>query len=107
MGSDTYTSVPLDDGLEGYGSATETWQRSPRLERAMRGAFVSLLTVVVFLLGFAAGDRYGRTAKAVVAVGESNNNGTLSSPQPGAAAFVPDSESSLQPAGFGEKTEGE
>lgn len=66
----------------------------------MRVAFLSLLTIVVFLLGFAAGDRYGQTVKAVVSVGgqksaaaeggKSDNN-TLLPPQ----AFVPDCESRL------------
>jgi hypothetical protein len=103
MGNDTYTSVPLDDGPEARGAA-EKRHRSPRLERAMRVAFLSLLTVVIFLLGFAAGDRYGRTVKAVMSVGgnkdaavegSGSNNGTLLPPQ----AFVPDCESNLICAG--------
>lgn len=94
MGNDTYTSVPLDDDGP---YAPEKRQRSPRLEKAMRWAFISLFTVVVFLLGFAAGDRYGQTVKAAVSIGgpeavaeggESGNNATLLSPQ----AFVPDCE---------------
>ena len=101
MGNDTYTSVPLDDGPEGYvlGAAGKR-QRPLRLEKKMQVAFLSLLTVVVFLLGFAAGDRYGQTVKAVVSAGGSkeaavadgeSNNGTLLPPQ----AFVPDCKSTL------------
>ncbi|POS81183.1 hypothetical protein DHEL01_v200394 [Diaporthe helianthi] len=95
MGNDTYTSVPLDDGPEAYAlGAAEKRLRSPRLEKTMRVAFLSFLTVIVFLLGFTAGDRYGKTVKAVVspngrkeaAVAGSENNGTLLSPK----TFVPD-----------------
>lgn len=107
MGNDTYTSVPLDDdGPYVLGSADKR-RRSPRLERTMKWACISLFTIVVFLLGFTAGDRYGQTVKAAVSVGgqpeaaveggESGNNGTLSSPQ----GFVPDCESSLIYAGSG------
>lgn len=101
MGNDTYTSVPLDDGPEGYAvGAAGKRQRSPRLEKTMRVAVLSLLTIVVFLLGFAAGDRYGQTVKAVVSAGGSkeaavaggeSNNVTLLPPQ----AFVPDCELTL------------
>ena len=96
MGNDTYTSVPLDDGPESY--ALEKRQRPPRLEKAMRVATLSLISIVVFLLGFAAGDRYGQTVRTAVSVGdnketavaggESGKNGTLLPPQ----AFVPDCE---------------
>lgn len=101
MGNDTYTSVPLDDDGSYALGAAEKRQRPPRLEKAMRVAFLSLLTIVVFLLGFAAGDRYGQTVKSAVSPskaeaavegGESGSNGTLLSPQ----AFVPDCESSLE-----------
>lgn len=104
MGNDTYTSVPLDD--DGPWRVAEKRQRPPRLEKAMRVAFLSLLTIVIFLLGFAAGDRYGKTVKSAVSAskpeaaaegGDSNSNGTLLSPQ----AFVPDCESSLKYLGPG------
>lgn len=105
MGNDTYTSVPLDDdGPYVLGSADKR-RRSPRLERTMRVACISLVTIVVFLLGFAAGDRYGQTVKAAVSVGgqpeavveggDSDRNGTLLSPQ----AFVPDCESIIKNLG--------
>lgn len=106
MGNDTYTSVPLDDDGPYALGAAEKRQRPPRLEKAMRVAFLSLLTIVVFLLGFAAGDRYGQTVKsavspskpdAAVESGDSNSNGTLLSPQ----AFVPECESSLRYLGPG------
>lgn len=100
MGNDTYTSVPLDDDGPYALGAAEKRQRSPRLEKAMRWACLSLLTIVVFLLGFTTGDSYGQTVKAAVSIGQqeavaeggdSGNNGTLLPPQ----AFVPDCESSL------------
>lgn len=101
MGNDTYTSVPLDDDGPYVLGAAERRQRSPRLEKTMKWACLSLLTIVVFLLGFTAGDRYGQTVKAavvsvgekeaVVEGGESGNSGTLLPPQ----AFVPDCELSL------------
>lgn len=106
MGNDTYTSVPLDDDGPYVLGAAERRQRSPRLEKTMKWACLSLLTIVVFLLGFTAGDRYGQTVKAAVSVGEkegvveggkSGNNGTLLPPQ----AFVPDCESSLRHLGSG------
>lgn len=97
MGNDTYTSVPLDDDGPYALGAAEKRQRSPRLEKATRWACLSLLTIVVFLLGFTTGDRYGQTVKAAVSVGQQEaivdggKNGTLLPPQ----AFVPDCESSL------------
>lgn len=105
MGNDTYTSVPLDDdGPYALGTA-EKRQRPPRLEKALRWAFLSLLTIVVFLLGFAAGDRYGQTAKEALSVGggdkeavaggEGGKNGSLLPAQ----AFVPDCESRLGDVG--------
>ncbi|KAK2600542.1 hypothetical protein N8I77_010069 [Diaporthe amygdali] len=102
MGNDIYTSVPLDDGPEGYAlGAANKRQRSSRLETAKRAVFVSILALVVFLLGFGAGDRYGKAAKstatatatvsigeqeAAVTGGESGSGGALLPPQ----AFVPD-----------------
>lgn len=100
MGNDTYTSVPLDDDGPYALGAAEKRQRSPRLEKAMKWAFLSLLTIVVFLLGFTAGDSYGKTLKAAVSIGgheeavaggDRGKNATLLPPQ----AFVPDCESSL------------
>lgn len=102
MGNDIYTSVPLDDGPEGYAlGAANKRQMSSRLETVKRVAFISILAVVVFLLGFGAGDRYGKAAKstatatvsvgeqeAAVTGGESGSGGALLPPQ----AFVPDCE---------------
>ncbi|KAK7708892.1 hypothetical protein SLS64_006372 [Diaporthe eres] len=95
MGNDTYTSVPLDDDGPYAIGAAERRQRSPRLEKAMKWACLSLLTIVVFLLGFTAGDSYGKTLKAAVSIGgheeavaggDRGKNGTLLPPR----AFVPD-----------------
>lgn len=102
MGNDTYTSVPLDDDGPYVLGVGEKRQRSPRLEKTMKLACLGLLTIVVFLLGFTAGDRYGQTVKEAVSIGseheeaaaggESGKNTTLLPPQ----AFVPECESGIR-----------
>lgn len=66
MGHDDYIPVALDDGPGGYAQDAEHKRRkSSRYEAAKRTALLSILTMVVFVLGFSAGNWHGREGEGL------------------------------------------
>ncbi|ROV98716.1 hypothetical protein VMCG_06807 [Cytospora schulzeri] len=64
MSHDDYVPIPLDDGPGGYAQDAELKRRkTSRLEAAKRTALLSILTIIVFVLGFTAGNRHGQTGE--------------------------------------------
>ncbi|KUI54282.1 hypothetical protein VP1G_01565 [Cytospora mali] len=99
MGHDDYIAVPLDDGPGGYAQdAEQKRRRSSRYEAAKRTALLLTLTIIIFGLGFCAGNRLGhagdgrfgssddRVQSEVSTAEEEGSGDGLLSPQ----AFVPE-----------------
>lgn len=66
MGHDDYISVSSDDGPGGYAQDAELKRcRSSRWGAAKRTGLVSMLTILVFALGFSAGNWHGRAGEGL------------------------------------------
>lgn len=98
MGHDDYVPIPLDDGPGSYAQDAELKRRrTSRYEAAKRTALFSILTLVIFALGYTAGNQHGQVdggsvgssdrvqQEASTTEGEGSSDGLLP-PQ----AFVPD-----------------